>query len=115
MMEGGGGGGGCTPSREVPIVCMMGGGGCTPSREVPIVCMMEGGGCTPSREVPIVCMMEGGGGVYPLTRSNCFYFFSSEVWLGEYQGQKVAIKMLKDLKKDDKASQQFLTEASIMT
>jgi len=37
-----------------------------------------------------------------------------EVWLGEYQGSKVAIKMLKDLK-DEKASQRFLTEASIMT
>lgn len=37
-----------------------------------------------------------------------------EVWLGEYQGSKVAIKMLKDLR-DAKASQLFLREASVMT
>lgn len=37
-----------------------------------------------------------------------------EVWLGEYQGNKVAIKMLKDLK-DERASQKFLQEASVMT
>ncbi len=45
---------------------------------------------------------------------HCPFLSPSEVWLGEYQGQKVAIKMLKDLK-DSKASQQFLAEASIMT
>ena len=38
----------------------------------------------------------------------------AEVWLGEYQGSKVAIKMLKDFK-DEKSSQRFLAEASIMT
>ena len=38
----------------------------------------------------------------------------AEVWLGEYQGAKVAIKMLKDFK-DEKSSQRFLAEASIMT
>ena len=38
----------------------------------------------------------------------------TEVWLGEYQGGKVAIKMLKDLR-DAKASQLFLREASVMT
>jgi len=36
------------------------------------------------------------------------------VWLGEYDGKKVAIKMLKDLK-DNKASNQFITEAAVMT
>ena len=41
-------------------------------------------------------------------------FFLTEVWLGEYQGAKVAIKMLKDLR-DAKASQLFLREASVMT
>ncbi len=40
--------------------------------------------------------------------------FSSEVWLGEYEGKKVAIKMLKDLK-DNKAGSQFITEAAVMT
>ena len=39
---------------------------------------------------------------------------SPEVWLGEYRGIKVAIKMLKDIK-DAKATKQFLAEASIMT
>ena len=34
-----------------------------------------------------------------------------EVWLGEYHGEKVAIKMMKV----NKASQQLLAEASIMT
>ena len=43
-----------------------------------------------------------------------FFFALTEVWLGEYKGAKVAIKMLKDLK-DAKASQQVLAEASIMT
>ena len=38
----------------------------------------------------------------------------SEVWLGEYKGVKIAIKMLKDIK-DAKATKQFLAEASIMT
>ena len=38
----------------------------------------------------------------------------SEVWLGEYKGSKIAIKMLKDIK-DAKATKQFLAEASIMT
>lgn len=38
----------------------------------------------------------------------------TEVWLGEYKEIKVAIKMLKDLK-DEKASQKFLQEASVMT
>jgi c-src tyrosine kinase len=37
-----------------------------------------------------------------------------EVWLGEYKGVKIAIKMLKDIK-DAKATKQFLAEASIMT
>jgi len=37
-----------------------------------------------------------------------------EVWLGEYQGAKVAVKMLKDLR-DSKASAQFITEAAVMT
>jgi c-src tyrosine kinase len=37
-----------------------------------------------------------------------------EVWLGEYKGNKVAIKMLKDIK-DAKATKQFLAEASVMT
>lgn len=41
-------------------------------------------------------------------------FFLTEVWLGEYQSSKVAIKMLKDLR-DAKASQLFLREASVMT
>jgi hypothetical protein len=36
----------------------------------------------------------------------------SDVLLGEYKGQKVAIKSLKD---DDRAAQQFLAEASVMT
>ena len=45
---------------------------------------------------------------------NMRLLFTAEVWLGEYQGSKVAIKMLKDLK-DEKASQRFLAEASIMT
>ena len=40
--------------------------------------------------------------------------WTTEVWLGEYQGSKVAIKMLKDLR-DAKASQLFLREASVMT
>ena len=38
----------------------------------------------------------------------------AEVWLGEFEGKKVAIKMLKDLK-DNKASNQFITEAAVMT
>lgn len=37
-----------------------------------------------------------------------------EVWLGDYDGKKVAIKMLKDLK-DDKSANQFITEAAVMT
>ena len=37
-----------------------------------------------------------------------------EVWSGEYEGKKVAIKMLKDLK-DNKAGNQFITEAAVMT
>ena len=37
-----------------------------------------------------------------------------EVWLGEYKGQKVAIKMLKEIK-SVQATQQFLAEASVMT
>ena len=38
-----------------------------------------------------------------------------EVWLGEYQGKKVAIKSMKDCLQDDKSLNQFLTEASVMT
>ena len=38
----------------------------------------------------------------------------SEVWLGEYQGTKVAMKSIKDIK-DEKGITQFLTEASTMT
>lgn len=45
---------------------------------------------------------------------NFHHFSTTEVWLGEYQGGKVAIKMLKDLR-DAKASQLFLREASVMT
>jgi c-src tyrosine kinase len=37
-----------------------------------------------------------------------------EVWLGEYKGNKVAVKMLKDIK-IGQATQQFLAEASVMT
>lgn len=37
-----------------------------------------------------------------------------EVWLGEYRGNKVAIKMLKEIK-SRQATQQFLAEASVMT
>ena len=37
-----------------------------------------------------------------------------EVWLGEYKGAKVAIKMLKDIK-DSRGTKQFLAEASVMT
>ena len=50
----------------------------------------------------------------------CMYVLSQldslppEVWLGEYKGNKVAIKMLKDIK-DAKATKQFLAEASVMT
>ena len=44
----------------------------------------------------------------------CFSLPITEVWLGQYQGSKVAIKMLKDLR-DAKASQLFLREASVMT
>ena len=42
---------------------------------------------------------------------------STEEWLGEYQGHKVAITMTKDLKgsRGLKANQQLLVEASIMT
>ena len=52
--------------------------------------------------------------------SVCMYVLSQldslppEVWLGEYKGNKVAIKMLKDIK-DAKATKQFLAEASVMT
>ena len=49
----------------------------------------------------------------PLLLLHDFSSFT-EVWLGEYQGGKVAIKMLKDLR-DAKASQLFLREASVMT
>ena len=45
------------------------------------------------------------------------YFSSpslSEVWLGEYRGSKVAIKMLKEIKSQQQ-TQQFLAEASVMT
>ena len=42
------------------------------------------------------------------------WFPLAEVWLGEYDGNKVAIKMLRDLK-DSKASNQFITEAAVMT
>ena len=38
----------------------------------------------------------------------------SEVWLGEYRGSKVAIKMLKEIKSQQQ-TQQFLAEASVMT
>ncbi|XP_003386644.1 PREDICTED: tyrosine-protein kinase CSK-like [Amphimedon queenslandica] len=37
-----------------------------------------------------------------------------EVWLGEYRGSKVAIKMLKEIKSQQQ-TQQFLAEASVMT
>ena len=39
---------------------------------------------------------------------------ATEVWLGEHDGKKVAVKMLKDLR-DAKASSQFITEAAVMT
>jgi len=39
---------------------------------------------------------------------------TAEVWLGEYQGSKIEIKMLKD-QKDGKVTQHFLAEAAVMT
>lgn len=39
---------------------------------------------------------------------------TAEVRIGEYQGSKVEMKMLKD-QKDWKATQHFLAEAAIMT
>ena len=38
----------------------------------------------------------------------------TEVWKGEYNGKKVAIKTMKEIK-SAQATQQFLAEASIMT
>ena len=77
--------------------------------------MREGGGREGGREG----WKEGGrkeereGGRERILDDESF-IFSSEVWLGEYKGDKVAIKMLKDLR-DAKASQLFLREASVMT
>ena len=39
----------------------------------------------------------------------------TEVWLGEYEGQKVTIMMRKYNEDTEKVSQQHLVEAAIMT
>lgn len=57
---------------------------------------------------------EKGEGGWEREMLSSLNYFLTEVWLGEYQGAKVAIKMLKDLR-DAKASQLFLREASVMT
>ena len=54
---------------------------------------------------------EFGGQLWSVKRLTCYRI---EVWLGEYKGTSVAVKMLKEMK-TSQATQQFLAEASIMT
>ena len=55
-------------------------------------------------------------GIKPVNITACVQcLHPSEVWLGEYQGMKVAMKSMKECLTDEKAKTQFLAEASTMT
>lgn len=65
-------------------------------------------------EIEFRCHGKASVSILTLMDADLTPVYTAEVWIGEYQGTKVEIKMLKD-QKDVKATQCFLTEAAIMT
>ena len=65
-------------------------------------------------EIEFCCHGKASVSILILMDADLTLVYTAEVWIGEYQGPMVEIKMLKD-QKDVKATQRFLAEAATMT